>query len=81
MNVRMMSANAIATLGPAARPAVSDLTASASVTGEDVQVLRASASALGAIGREAAEALSELTGEIAPEEVLNAIFGSFCIGK
>jgi tRNA modification GTPase len=31
--------------------------------------------------REAAEALSELTGEIAPEEVLNAIFGSFCIGK
>jgi tRNA modification GTPase len=31
--------------------------------------------------REAARALSELTGEIAPEEVLNAIFGSFCIGK
>ncbi len=31
--------------------------------------------------REAAQALSELTGEIAPEEVLDAIFGSFCIGK
>jgi tRNA modification GTPase len=31
--------------------------------------------------REAAEALSELTGEIAPEEVLDTIFGSFCIGK
>ncbi len=31
--------------------------------------------------REAAQALSELTGEIAPEEVLDAIFGAFCIGK
>ncbi len=31
--------------------------------------------------REAAQALSELTGEIAPEEVLDSIFGSFCIGK
>ncbi len=31
--------------------------------------------------RDAARALAELTGEIAPEEVLEAIFSSFCIGK
>jgi tRNA modification GTPase len=31
--------------------------------------------------REASAALSELLGEIAPEEVLDAVFGSFCIGK
>lgn len=31
--------------------------------------------------REAAEAISELTGEIAPDDVLNVIFSSFCIGK
>jgi tRNA modification GTPase len=31
--------------------------------------------------REAAQALSELTGEIAPDDVLNEIFSSFCIGK
>lgn len=31
--------------------------------------------------RDAALALAELTGEIAPEEVLNAIFDTFCIGK
>jgi len=31
--------------------------------------------------RDAAQALAELTGEIAPEEVLNAIFDTFCIGK
>jgi hypothetical protein len=60
VNVRMMAANAIGVLGTAARPAVSDLTAAASVAGEDVQVLRASASALGAIGREAAEAIPAL---------------------
>jgi tRNA modification GTPase len=31
--------------------------------------------------REAAGALAELLGEVAPEEVLDAIFGAFCIGK
>ncbi|GAB4237543.1 MAG: tRNA uridine-5-carboxymethylaminomethyl(34) synthesis GTPase MnmE [Deltaproteobacteria bacterium] len=31
--------------------------------------------------REAAGALSELLGEIAPEEVLDAIFNEFCVGK
>jgi len=31
--------------------------------------------------REAAGALAELLGEVAPEEVLDAIFGAFCVGK
>ncbi len=31
--------------------------------------------------RDAAHALSELTGEVAPEEILDAIFSCFCIGK
>jgi tRNA modification GTPase len=31
--------------------------------------------------REAAAALAELLGEVAPEEVLDAVFGQFCIGK
>ncbi|HEX9205761.1 MAG TPA: tRNA uridine-5-carboxymethylaminomethyl(34) synthesis GTPase MnmE [Candidatus Deferrimicrobiaceae bacterium] len=31
--------------------------------------------------REAAGALAELLGEVAPEEVLEAVFGQFCIGK
>ena len=52
-----MAANAIAVVGPDARPAISDLVAAASVANEDVQVLRASASALGAIGPEAVEAI------------------------
>ena len=40
--------------------AISDLIAAASVAGEDVQMLRASASALGAIGPEASEAIPTL---------------------
>ncbi|HEY6096858.1 MAG TPA: hypothetical protein VIU83_02295, partial [Candidatus Deferrimicrobium sp.] len=48
--------------------------ADAVLTGLPVECVAADA-------REAAQALSELTGEIAPEEVLDAIFGSFCIGK
>jgi tRNA modification GTPase len=31
--------------------------------------------------REAAFALAELLGEVAPEEVLDAVFGRFCVGK
>jgi tRNA modification GTPase len=31
--------------------------------------------------RETAGALAELLGEVAPEEVLDAIFGAFCVGK
>ena len=31
--------------------------------------------------RDAASALAELLGEVAPEEVLDAVFGQFCIGK
>lgn len=31
--------------------------------------------------RDAADALAEVTGEIAPDDVLDAVFSSFCIGK
>ena len=55
-NVRLMAGNAIAALGPAAAPAVGALTAACSVKGEEVHVLRACASALGAIGKTAASA-------------------------
>ncbi len=52
--VRMMSANALAALGPEAAPAVSALIAAGSVQGEQVHVLRAVAAALGSIGKPAA---------------------------
>ncbi len=39
------------------------------------------AECVAADAREAAQSLAELTGEIAPDEVLDTIFGSFCIGK
>jgi hypothetical protein len=52
--VRMMSANAIAAVGPAAAPAVAALIAAGSVKDEQVHVLRAVAAALGSIGKPAA---------------------------
>jgi Protein of unknown function (DUF2961)/HEAT repeats len=59
-NVRLMSANAIAALGPDGAPAVPALTASCSVKGEEVHVLRSCAAALGAIGKPAASAIPTL---------------------
>jgi hypothetical protein len=53
-NVRLMSANALAALGKDAAPAVPALIAACSVADEQVHVLRACASALGAIGKPAA---------------------------
>ena len=53
-NVRLMSANAIAAIGKDAAPAVPALIAACSVEGEQIHVLRACASALGAIGKPAA---------------------------
>jgi hypothetical protein len=53
-NVRMMSGNAIAAIGKDAAPAVQALIAACSVKDEQIHVLRACASALGAIGRPAA---------------------------
>ncbi len=53
-NVRLMSANAIAAIGADAASAVPALIAAGSVKGEHVHVLRACASALGAIGKPAA---------------------------
>ena len=52
--VRMMSANALAALGPDAGPAVAALIAAGSVKDEQVHVLRAVAAALGSIGTPAA---------------------------
>jgi len=52
--VRMMSANAIAAIGPEAGQAVPALIATGSAPGEQVHVLRAIAAALGNIGKPAA---------------------------
>ncbi|MBN1418781.1 MAG: DUF2961 domain-containing protein [Planctomycetes bacterium] len=54
-NVRLMAANALAAIGKAAAPAVPALIEAASGEGEQVHVLRSVASALGAIGRPAAD--------------------------
>jgi HEAT repeat protein len=55
-----MSANAIAAIGAPARPAVPALVAACSVRDEEVHVLRACATALGAIGPAAASAAPAL---------------------
>ena len=55
--VRMMSANAIASIGPAAAAAVGPLSAACRREGEVTHVLRACAEALGRIGRPASSAL------------------------
>ncbi|HXY38211.1 MAG TPA: DUF2961 domain-containing protein [Vicinamibacteria bacterium] len=60
VDVRMMSASAVAAVGPNAAAAVPSLVAACSVRGEEVPVLRACADALGAIGRAAAPALPVL---------------------
>ena len=59
-NVRLMSANAIGAVGPAAASAVADLVAACSVRDEQVHVLRACASALGSVGAAAVSALPVL---------------------
>ena len=59
-DVRLMSANAIAAIGTPAASAVPALAAACSVAGEEVHVLRACATALGAIGPAAAPALPVL---------------------
>lgn len=59
-NVRLMAGNALATLGPAAAPAVAALAATCSTPGEEVHVQRSCAAALGAIGKAASPALPVL---------------------
>ncbi|HVX66635.1 MAG TPA: DUF2961 domain-containing protein [Bryobacteraceae bacterium] len=59
-NVRMKAAAAIASLGSDGAPAVGALTRAAAAPGEHVQVLRAMANALGAIGPAAAPAIPML---------------------
>ncbi len=53
-NVRLMSGNGIAGIGQDAAPAVQALIDASSVKGEEVQVLRSYATALGSIGKPAA---------------------------
>jgi HEAT repeat protein len=53
-NVRLMAGNAIAAMGKDAAPAVPSLIAACSVKDEQIHVLRACATALGAIGKPAA---------------------------
>jgi hypothetical protein len=65
VSVRMMSANAIAVLGPEAAPAVPALIAAGSVPGEHPHVLRSVAAALGNIGKPAATPALPLLKEIA----------------
>lgn len=60
----------------AARKAVAGLERARDAAGEELSLEFPAADV-----REAVQALSELTGEIAPEEVINAIFCSFCVGK
>ena len=67
---RLMAGNAIAAIGKGAAPAVPALMAACSVKDEQIHVLRACASALGAIGKPAGDA-----GAAAPEEARGAPAG------
>lgn len=64
-NVRLMSGNAIAGIGPDAAPAVGGLIDAGSIPGEEVQVLRSYATALGSIGKPAAVPALPLLKELA----------------
>ena len=64
-NVRLMSSNAIAAIGKDAAPAVPALMTACSVKNEQIHVLRACASALGAIGKPAATPALPLLKELA----------------
>ena len=63
--VRMMSANALAAIGPEAAPAVGALIAAGSVKGEQVHVLRSVAAALGSVGKPGGVAAVPLLRELA----------------
>ncbi len=64
-NVRLMTGNAIAVIGKHAAPAVPALMTACSVKNEQIHVLRACASALGAIGKPAATPALPLLKELA----------------